>query len=158
MCIRRGDLRSPAGEHSSPLPCSENILMRTLLKRPSFVGARNQLQSNCGTRTRKDSLRSLLRQERDVFLWLLLCLSIDVYFMCSFTWFLQRSLRDHIFHQQKKDAYASFFCWCEKRDLNPYGVNHTPLKRARLPVPPLSRSPSVLRRLRYYTPLILVCQ
>ena len=29
--------------------------------------------------------------------------------------------------------------WCEKRDLNPYGVNHTPLKRARLPVPPLSR-------------------
>ena len=32
MCIRRGDLRSPAGEHSPPLPCSENILMRTLLK------------------------------------------------------------------------------------------------------------------------------
>ena len=27
MCIRRGDLRSPAGERSSPLPCSENILM-----------------------------------------------------------------------------------------------------------------------------------
>ena len=26
---------------------------------------------------------------------------------------------------------------CGKRDLNPYGVNHTPLKRARLPVPPL---------------------
>ena len=32
------------------------------------------------------------------------------------------------------------FCWCGKRDLNPYGVNHTPLKRARLPVPPLSHS------------------
>lgn len=32
MCVRRGDLRSPAGEHSSPLPCSENILMRTFLK------------------------------------------------------------------------------------------------------------------------------
>ena len=31
-----------------------------------------------------------------------------------------------------------FFCWCEKRDLNPYGEIHTPLKRARLPVPPLS--------------------
>ena len=29
--------------------------------------------------------------------------------------------------------------WCGKRDLNPYGVNHTPLKRARLPVPPLPR-------------------
>ena len=32
MRIRRGDLRSPAGEHSSPLPCSENILMRNLIK------------------------------------------------------------------------------------------------------------------------------
>ncbi len=29
--------------------------------------------------------------------------------------------------------------WCGKRELNPYGVNHTPLKRARLPVPPLPR-------------------
>ena len=27
--------------------------------------------------------------------------------------------------------------WCGRRDLNPYSVNHTPLKRARLPVPPL---------------------
>ncbi len=26
---------------------------------------------------------------------------------------------------------------CGRRDLNPYGVLHTPLKRARLPVPPL---------------------
>ena len=32
----------------------------------------------------------------------------------------------------------AYFSWCEKRDLNPYGKNHTPLKRARLPVPPLS--------------------
>ena len=31
----------------------------------------------------------------------------------------------------------SYIFWCGKRDLNPYGVNHTPLKRARLPVPPL---------------------
>ena len=30
--------------------------------------------------------------------------------------------------------------WCEKRDLNPYGEIHTPLKRARLPVPPLSQN------------------
>ena len=36
MCIRRGDLRSPAGEHSSPLPCSENILMRISLMRVDF--------------------------------------------------------------------------------------------------------------------------
>jgi len=37
MCIRTGDLRSPAGEHSSPLPCSENILMRTLLNPTVFI-------------------------------------------------------------------------------------------------------------------------
>ncbi len=42
--------------------------------------------------------------------------------------------------------------WCEKRDLNPYGEIHTPLKRARLPVPPLSHI--ILRTQRnviYYT-------
>ena len=36
MWIRREDLRSPAGEHSSPLPCSGNILMRTSLMRVNF--------------------------------------------------------------------------------------------------------------------------
>ena len=35
---------------------------------------------------------------------------------------------------------ADSVCWCEKRDLNPYGIHHTPLKRARLPVPPLSHT------------------
>jgi|GEM_PF-1581837 hypothetical protein len=30
--------------------------------------------------------------------------------------------------------------WCPGRDLNSYGVNHTPLKRARLPVPPPGHS------------------
>ncbi len=39
---------------------------------------------------------------------------------------------------------------CGKRDLNPYGVNHTPLKRARLPVPPLSHLLPLLRPLDYY--------
>ena len=32
----------------------------------------------------------------------------------------------------------SAYFWCGRRDLNPYSVNYTPLKRARLPVPPLS--------------------
>ena len=40
--------------------------------------------------------------------------------------------------------------WCGKRDLNPYGVNHTPLKRARLPVPPLPRV-RLARNILYYT-------
>ena len=50
--------------------------------------------------------------------------------------------------------------WCERRDLNPYGVNHTPLKRARLPVPPLSHIQfvAVPLRLRYYIKTFLVCQ
>ena len=39
MCIRRGDLWSPAGEHSSPLPCSENILMRSLATLVFFLYA-----------------------------------------------------------------------------------------------------------------------
>ena len=42
------------------------------------------------------------------------------------------------------------FFWCGKRDLNPYGVNHTPLKRARLPVPPLPRV-RLARNILYYT-------
>ena len=29
--------------------------------------------------------------------------------------------------------------WCERGDLNPHGLRHTPLKRACLPVPALSR-------------------
>ena len=40
--------------------------------------------------------------------------------------------------KQKTDSSESVLCG--KRDLNPYGVNHTPLKRARLPVPPLPHS------------------
>ena len=34
------------------------------------------------------------------------------------------------------------YSWCERRDLNPYESPHTPLKRARLPIPPLSRQPA----------------
>src|SRR6185295_9844785 len=29
--------------------------------------------------------------------------------------------------------------WCRRGDSNPHGLPHTPLKRARLPVPPLRR-------------------
>ena len=34
--------------------------------------------------------------------------------------------------------------WCERRDLNPYESPHTPLKRARLPIPPLSQLPKYI--------------
>ena len=47
-------------------------------------------------------------------------------------------------YKTKRNAFA-FLLFCEKRDLNPYGVNHTPLKRARLPVPPLSHIQFVRR-------------
>ena len=42
------------------------------------------------------------------------------------------------FSKERADRNACH--WCEKRDLNPYGEIHTPLKRARLPVPPLSQN------------------
>ena len=32
--------------------------------------------------------------------------------------------------------------WCRRRDSNPHGLPHTPLKRACLPVPPLRRWPN----------------
>ena len=47
------------------------------------------------------------------------------------------------FHINQKNTgiarWAMPVFWCGRRDLNPYGVIHTPLKRARLPVPPLPR-------------------
>ena len=56
-----------------------------------------------------------------------------------------------LFPQQKsRQAIAYLLFWCGKRDLNPYGVNHTPLKRARLPVPPLPRV-RLARNILYYT-------
>src|SRR6185436_9396011 len=42
--------------------------------------------------------------------------------------------------QQKKDTRqgaVSRKYWCRRGDSNPHGLPHTPLKRARLPVPPL---------------------
>ncbi len=50
-------------------------------------------------------------------------------------------------HKQKGDTHKVYrlFRWCGRRDLNPYGVNHTPLKRARLPVPPLPHIMCALR-------------
>ena len=39
---------------------------------------------------------------------------------------------------KKSDKSKLVGFWCERRDLNPYESPHTPLKRARLPIPPLS--------------------
>ena len=36
------------------------------------------------------------------------------------------------------------FFWCGRRDLNPYVGIHTPLKRARLPIPPLPRTKVII--------------
>ena len=53
---------------------------------------------------------------------------------------------------KKKGSTLCYLFRCEKRDLNPYGVYHTPLKRARLPVPPLSRILGcVPHNIDYYT-------
>ena len=42
--------------------------------------------------------------------------------------------------QEKHPSISGAFCWCGHRDLNSDGVNHTPLKRTRLPVPPWPHS------------------
>ena len=49
-------------------------------------------------------------------------------------------------------GFSGSASWCERRDLNPYESPHTPLKRARLPIPPLSRLPT------YYTTVPMNCQ
>ena len=46
--------------------------------------------------------------------------------------------------QQKRGVRCTpLFCWCGRRELNPYDSHHTPLKRARLPVPPLPRAVAI---------------
>ena len=74
---------------------------------------------------------------------------------------------DHFLTAEKTDRLKPIgLFWCEKRDLNPYGVNHTPLKRARLPVPPLSHiffscfanTRCSLRQQWYYTTKLSFCQ
>jgi len=51
--------------------------------------------------------------------------------------------------QQKRTPNGVLFCWCEKRDLNPYGVTHTPLTRARMPVTSLARNAAIFQPLDY---------
>ena len=49
---------------------------------------------------------------------------------------------NHTSHNKKQKSNHQMVIaifWCERRDLNPYESPHTPLKRARLPIPPLSR-------------------
>ena len=38
--------------------------------------------------------------------------------------------------------------WCRRRDLNPHGFPHTPLKRARIPIPPRRHQYSLVKCLR----------
>ena len=43
---------------------------------------------------------------------------------------------------------SAIFNWCEGRDLNSQGINHTPLKRARLPIPPPSHGNELIIALK----------
>ena len=51
-------------------------------------------------------------------------------------------LKNHI--KKQLSSLLTTERWCERRDLNPYELPHTPLKRARLPIPPLSHINFVL--------------
>lgn len=46
----------------------------------------------------------------------------------------KRFIRKHT-NSPEKQGYC---IWCDRRDLNPYEKTHTPLKRARIPIPPRS--------------------
>ena len=57
-----------------------------------------------------------------------------------------------ILHKQNKKAFGSLesFCWCGRWDLNPYVIQHTPLKRACLPIPALPHIHFVHQRCNVY--------
>src|SRR5215510_9996202 len=63
----------------------------------------------------------------------------------------------------KKDEAAKFLYfnsyildWCRRGDSNPHELPHTPLKRARLPVPPLRLEVKGFSKGRsYYSPYLL---
>ncbi len=40
--------------------------------------------------------------------------------------YVPHPLRLQVPHQQKKTPFGVFFCWCERRDLNPYGITTRP--------------------------------
>ena len=57
----------------------------------------------------------------------------------------RKTLVNRGFCKKKLDTRFDTHCiktgvqlWCERRDLNPYAMRHTPLKRACLPIPALS--------------------
>ena len=63
----------------------------------------------------------------------------------SILFMYRKSLANQGLYKKKLDTNQDTHCikigvqlWCERRDLNPYESPHTPLKRARLPIPPLS--------------------
>ena len=52
--------------------------------------------------------------------------------------------KKNIIEKETIPIWDCYFCWCEGRDLNPHDVTHSPLKRARLPIPPPSHTICVL--------------
>ena len=57
---------------------------------------------------------------------------------------LYKNIRPHLL----PNGFGCFLIWCGQRDLNSYSVKNTPLKRARMPIPPW---PQMLRNsMKYY--------
>ena len=54
--------------------------------------------------------------------------------------YITKQYMNHCLTKRKSSIHLcyEYSIWCERRDLNPYVLLHTPLKRARLPIPPLS--------------------
>ena len=52
--------------------------------------------------------------------------------------------------QKKLSIFSKALCWCGRWDLNPYVIQHTPLKRACLPIPALPHIHFVHQRCNVY--------
>ena len=65
--------------------------------------------------------------------------------------------KPHFSHKIKKNDFCRSFL-VRETGLEPVRTNHTPLKRARLPVPPLSHIKVFLTLPTYYTKTFSVCQ
>jgi hypothetical protein len=59
---------------------------------------------------------------------------------------MDASVRVYIWEKWEKKGTVAGSLWCRRRDLNPHGLPHTPLKRACLPGSTTSAQTSMLQQ------------
>lgn len=66
--------------------------------------------------------------------------------------------RDAVLQKKYRSKACFAPIWCDRWDLNPYVLPHTPLKRACLPIPALSQSALHMQCIIDYTQTLRICQ